>query len=123
MAAAELLKITHSIDSNMNIDDKLDKDNLNRSLSLQLSSTFFGLVLFTGNHLRDQVLRWLSPSDPSSNHNITCSVHHDGTAQWFLQGSMYNQWKSSGSFLWVRGKRALLLVLSRQKTPTIPYFL
>jgi hypothetical protein len=93
-----------------------------RSLSLQLCSTFLASDLFTGSDLRERFLRWLSPSDPSTNHNITRKAHHDGTGQWFLQSSMYNEWKSSGSFLWVHGKRALLLAFSIQRPPTIPYF-
>ena len=64
--------------------------------------------LFTGNLLRDNILRWLSPSDPSINHNIASKAHHKGTAQWFFQGRIFNQWKSAGSFLWVHGKRVFL---------------
>jgi len=96
-------------------------DQVDRSLSLQLCSTFLGSDLFTGTHLRDRFLRWLSPSDPSTNYNIARNAHHNGTAQWFLQG-IYNQWKSSGSFLWVRGKRASFLVFSMLRPLTIPYF-
>ena len=98
-----------------------DRDRSPR-LSLQLCSTFLGSDPFTGDHLADRSLQWLSPSDPSTNHNITRNAHHYGTAQWFLQGSIYNQWKSSGSLLWIRGKRALLLVFSMQRLPTIRYF-
>ncbi|KAN0118137.1 hypothetical protein V8E52_005398 [Russula decolorans] len=54
--------------------------------------------------LRDSLLRWLSPSDPSINHNLASKAHHNGTAQWFFQGNIFNQWKSTGSFLWVHGK-------------------
>jgi hypothetical protein len=60
--------------------------------------------VFTGNLLRDDLLRWLSPSDPSINHNIASKAHHDGTAQWFFQGRIFNEWKSTASFLWVHGK-------------------
>ena len=70
--------------------------------------------LFTGNMLRDNLLRWLSPSDPSTNHNIATKTHHDGTSQWFFQGRIFNEWKSSGSFLWVHGKRVFLLVSTPQ---------
>ena len=66
--------------------------------------------LFTGNLLRDNLLRWLSPSDPSMNHNIASKAHHNGTAQWFFQGRIFNQWKSAASFLWVHGKRVFLLI-------------
>jgi hypothetical protein len=87
----------------------IEDGDLRPRLSLQLCSTFLGSDLFAGDH---RFLRWLSPSDPSTNHNITRNTHHNGTAQWFFQDSIYNEWKSSGSFLWVRGKRALLLVFS-----------
>jgi len=66
--------------------------------------------LFTGNLLRDNLLRWLSPSDPSINHNIASKAHHDGTAQWFFQGRIFNEWKYTASFLWVHGKRVFLLI-------------
>jgi hypothetical protein len=66
----------------------------------------------TGNQLRDSLLQWLSPSDPSINHNVASKAHHDGTAQWFFQGNIFNQWKSAGSFLWIHGKRVSLLTLT-----------
>jgi hypothetical protein len=66
----------------------------------------------TGNQLRDSLLRWLLPSDPSINHNVASKAHHDGTAQWFFQGKIFNQWKSTGSFLWIHGKRVSLLTLT-----------
>ncbi|KAF8492409.1 hypothetical protein F5888DRAFT_1909189 [Russula emetica] len=73
------------IDSNVRgVDDKLDQANRNQ--------------------LRDSLLRWLSPPNPSTNHNIACKAHHNGTTQWFFQGTIFNQWKSTGSFLWVHGK-------------------
>jgi hypothetical protein len=89
------------------VDDKLDQ--VNRSSSLYTYSSSEGSYSFTGNQLRDSLLRWLSPPDPSINHNIASKAHHDGTARWFFQGSIFEQWKSTGSFLWVHGKRALLL--------------
>ncbi|KAH9968557.1 hypothetical protein BJV74DRAFT_271199 [Russula compacta] len=55
------------------------------------------------NQLRDRLLQWLSPPDPSINHNIACKAHHNDTAQWFFQGNIFNQWKSTGSFLWIHG--------------------
>jgi len=30
--------------------------------------------------------------DPSINHNIASKAHHDGTAQWFFQGSIFKKW-------------------------------
>ena len=55
--------------------------------------------------LKDTALdKWLSPQDPSSNHNIACSSHHEGTGEWFIQGSIFTEWKSTGSLLWLHGK-------------------
>jgi NACHT domain-containing protein len=67
-------------------------------------------IIVTGNQLRQDLHRWLSPPDPSTNHNIACSAHHEGTATWFLDGSTYKEWKSVGSesLLWIHGKCALL---------------
>ncbi|KAF8270105.1 hypothetical protein EI94DRAFT_1723881 [Lactarius quietus] len=45
----------------------------------------------------------LSP-DPSTNHNIARKVQHKGTAVWFFQGSIFIEWKSKGSLLWIHGK-------------------
>jgi hypothetical protein len=58
-----------------------------------------------GKQLRDDLHKWLSPPDPSKNHNIACGTHHKKTANWFFQGKIYQEWKSTGSLLWVHGKR------------------
>ncbi|KAF8489915.1 hypothetical protein F5888DRAFT_1951512 [Russula emetica] len=54
--------------------------------------------------LRESIHTWLSPPDPSKNHNIACDTHHKKTAKWFFQGRIYQEWKSTGSLLWVHGK-------------------
>jgi archaellum component FlaC len=94
-------------------DISIKLDQANRSLYLEhiiiIPTTQTGI---TGNQLRDNLLRWLSPPDPSTNHNIACKAHHNDTAKWFFRGSIFSQWKSSGSFLWIHGKRALHLALT-----------
>ena len=107
-------------DKVQDVDDKLDEAN--RSSSLDPDTRSAGSDNFTGNQLRDNLLRWLSPPDPSTNHNIACKAHHNGTTQWFFQGSIYNQWKSTGALLWVHGKRALLLTLTIRRPLIIPHF-
>ena len=66
-----------------------------------------GLIIILGDQLGQDLRRWLSPPDPSTNHNIACSAHHKGTATWFFEGRTYKEWKSTGSeaLLWVHGKR------------------
>jgi hypothetical protein len=68
-------------------------------LVLQQAATDVGQVNLRG---------WLSPPDPSTNHNIACRAHHKRFATWFFQGNIYNEWKSTPSLLWVHGKRAPL---------------
>ena len=98
------------------VDDKVDQ--LNRESQcyfpdLQLSQTF------TGHSLRDCLRTWLSPADPSTNHNLASGARHEGTAQWFFRGTIFNQWKSAGPFLWVHGKRMCALSISMPSDLTI----
>jgi hypothetical protein len=60
----------------------------------------------TGNLLQKDIQRWLSPEDPSTNHNIARRGYLDGTASWFTQSDIFKEWKATSSFLWIRGKRA-----------------
>src|SRR6266852_5540427 len=64
------------------------------------------LCIISENQLREGIYKWLSPPDPSTNHNIACGIHHKKTATWFFEGNIYQEWKSKGSLLWVHGKRA-----------------
>ena len=85
-----------------------DEDQLKRSwFPNRIHDGLAGSMIFTGNQLRQDLRRWLSPSDPSINHNISCNAHHKGTASWFFEGSVYKEWKStdSDSLLWLHGKR------------------
>ncbi|KAF8258310.1 hypothetical protein EI94DRAFT_1835096 [Lactarius quietus] len=52
----------------------------------------------------DSLRKWQSPSDPSMNHNFASDRHHEGTAVWFCGGSKFEEWKVSGSLLWIHGK-------------------
>ncbi|KAJ9660146.1 hypothetical protein H2201_007053 [Coniosporium apollinis] len=54
---------------------------------------------------KQQVLGWLSRTDPSSNHNEARKKHEPETGDWLLQSEAYNKWKtSSSSMLWLYGK-------------------
>ncbi|KAH9060228.1 hypothetical protein EDB87DRAFT_1683746 [Lactarius vividus] len=56
------------------------------------------------NQLTQLLRAWLSPADPSTNHNIARKTQHKGTALWFFQDSIFHEWKSTGSLLWIHGK-------------------
>ena len=64
------------------------------------------------SQLRQDLRRWLSSPDPSTNHNIACGTRHKGTADWFFQGSILREWESTGSLLWVHGKRTFPLTFT-----------
>jgi uncharacterized protein YoxC len=55
------------------------------------------------NLLRDSLRGLLSPPNPSTNHNILCKAHLKGTTDWFTRDSIFNDWKSAGSLLWIHG--------------------
>lgn len=47
---------------------------------------------------------WLSPPDPSTNHNIACGTQHERTSAWLFKDIMFKEWESNGSLLWIHGK-------------------
>jgi hypothetical protein len=64
-----------------------------------------------GDQLQRDVQHWLSPPDPSKNHDFVWKAHHTGTSAWFFESKALAEWKASGSFLWVHGKRTFSLLL------------
>ena len=66
-----------------------------------------------GNQVRENLRAWVTPPDPSTNHTIACGIQHDGSAQWFFRGGMFAEWKSTGSLLWIYGKRMFFIVHPR----------
>ncbi|KAH9952908.1 hypothetical protein BC827DRAFT_1380141, partial [Russula dissimulans] len=57
------------------------------------------------DELQKDVRGWLSPPDPSINHNMARKTHRDGSAKWFIEGTTFQGWKTGrGSLLWVSGK-------------------
>ena len=128
MATAENLRVTNRVDDKVDkVDDKVDKvddkvDNLDnkvtvlidaadeekRSYSDLISVDSLDLSILSESLLREKSRKWLVSPDPSTNHNIARKAHHKGTSSWFFQSRIYEQWKSSSSFLWIHGKRTLL---------------
>jgi hypothetical protein len=65
----------------------------------------------TGDNLQKDIFGWLSPPDPWKNHHAACRSRYRGTAEWFLHGNTFPEWRTSevpGSLLWVHGKRVLI---------------
>jgi hypothetical protein len=87
-----------------------DGDQMERSWFPNRIHGHAGSIIITGNQLLQDLSRWLSPPDPSTNHNIACNAHRKGTATWFIEGGIYKEWKSTGSesLLWIHGRRVPL---------------
>jgi len=76
------------------------------------------------DRLQESINKWLSPPDPSTNHDIACATYHKDTAllpTWFFRGggSIFQRWKGTASLLWIHGKRAPCLTFPRHHL--IPY--
>ena len=99
MMNAENLRATHAVTERVL--------SVERSSSHSLIDIGYGtLCIILENQLRDNIHKWLSPQDPSTNHNLACDTDHKKTATWFFKGNIYQEWKSKGSLLWIHGKRA-----------------
>jgi len=83
-------------------------EQLKRLSSLCLINTYPHICTLAEYQLPvgEKIHEWLSPPDPSTNHDIACGTHHGGTATWFVQGSIFGEWMSTASLLWIHGKRA-----------------
>ncbi|KAI0287574.1 hypothetical protein BC826DRAFT_916943 [Russula brevipes] len=51
----------------------------------------------------DDLEKWLSPPNPSKNHNDALTVVYKENAEWFIQDDRYIEWKKNGSLLWISG--------------------
>ena len=89
-------------------------NEIKRLLSLpDLSLLRLTVSRLVGNTLQCNVQHWLSPPDPSTNHNFVRKVRHNGTAVWFFESDVFTEWKARGSLLWIHGKRMLFEPPSR----------
>jgi hypothetical protein len=70
-----------------------------------------GSIVATGIEVYKNCRQWLSPPDPSTNHNNASALHHEGTAAWFIYGETFEKWKANSSLLWIYGKRMLPAIL------------
>jgi hypothetical protein len=86
--------------------DKLTNEEARMATAIVLKAT----RNIDDNQLRENLRKWLSPPDPSKNHNIACALRHEGSAKWFFEGGIYHDWKSTSSLLWIYGKRTSLFL-------------
>ncbi|KAK0932696.1 hypothetical protein LTR29_015734 [Friedmanniomyces endolithicus] len=61
-------------------------------------------VLENTNAQRDKTHQWLSPPDPSTNHNKALQQRHAGTGHWFVKGETFSSFKDGVvPILWLHG--------------------
>ncbi|KAF8492973.1 hypothetical protein F5888DRAFT_857262 [Russula emetica] len=106
MATTQVLKATHSVDDRVRgVGDRVaGVDGRVKAIDGKVAKIVDASSILAGTQLRENLRKWLSPPDPSTNHNIACGAHLKGTATWFLQGSTFEKWQSSSSLLWIHGK-------------------
>ena len=86
-----------------------DIDEIKCSWLPNLATIYVSCVnLLAGNQFIQLLRSWLSPADPSTNHNLAQKAQHNGTAAWLFQGQIILKWQSTGSLLWIHGKRTFL---------------
>jgi hypothetical protein len=98
------------------VDDRVqqtanDVDEVKRSSSNVISTDYGALPILSGDQMQENFLKWLSPPDPTVNHNIACDSRQE-RSNWFLQSKTFEKWKSEGSLLWIHGKRISVLLPS-----------
>ncbi|KAH9080612.1 hypothetical protein EDB83DRAFT_999443 [Lactarius deliciosus] len=112
MAVARNLAITHGIDDNVKAVKAITSDvgiNVNvlkdvtRSVDDNVRDIREATATLSRRHARSDLRRWISPPNPSVNHNLACDTHHNGTTTWFSQCNAFDEWKNNGSLLWIRG--------------------
>ncbi|KAI0262276.1 hypothetical protein BGY98DRAFT_1182286, partial [Russula aff. rugulosa BPL654] len=99
MVTAQVLEATHTVEHKVTV--VIDEGKETRVVIQQMADD---MDQVKRNQLRLDLHRWLSPPDPSINHNIACGAHRKQRAEWFFQGSIFTEWKSNGSLLWLHGK-------------------
>ncbi|KAH9062463.1 ankyrin repeat-containing domain protein [Lactarius vividus] len=87
--------------------DKLTQEEA-RMIMAQVLKFTHELMSATNEQNRDQSREkhrgWISPPNPSVNHNVACKAHQGGTTTWLLQNDTFKKWQKSGSLLWIHGK-------------------
>ncbi|KAI9455432.1 hypothetical protein BJY52DRAFT_1224619 [Lactarius psammicola] len=81
--------------------DKLTQEEARMVLAQVLKFTH---DLMSGDQSREKHRGWLSPPNPSVNHNVACDAHQGGTTAWLPLNDSLREWQKSGSLLWIHGK-------------------
>ncbi|KAH8985152.1 hypothetical protein EDB92DRAFT_1883779, partial [Lactarius akahatsu] len=107
MTMTQTLEVVCGLVNNVKVvinDGKVSVDGIWKALDM-MQQIANDINKMKRDRLQRESRSWLSPPDPSSNYNIACDIHQDGTATWFCEGSVFAEWNAKGSLLWIHGKR------------------
>ena len=80
--------------------------NLNLAIKDEVTEIKLEQRYFIADAHWKTIYQWLSPPDPSSNHNNSCLEHQPTTGDWFIDSNKFMTWKTvSNSVLWLHGIR------------------
>ncbi|KAK4553330.1 hypothetical protein LTR86_009630 [Recurvomyces mirabilis] len=83
----------------------VDVDARVGDVATQVSSLQVDVQAWQDRDNFQKLVNWLSPPDPSLNHNAARNKHEQDTGRWLLECSEYKQWKTSqAKLLWLYGK-------------------
>ncbi|KAF8274330.1 hypothetical protein EI94DRAFT_851249 [Lactarius quietus] len=85
MAVAQTMKATFDLkDDVKKANDKIDR--------------------ITWNQIEQDVRKWFSSPDPSTNHNTARGVYRNTHPTRFFEAGVFKEWMLNGSLLWIHGK-------------------
>ncbi|KAF8260289.1 hypothetical protein EI94DRAFT_916506 [Lactarius quietus] len=85
----------------MAIDQTL-KANIEHQAEIEQANGHIDNVLW--NQIEEDVRKWFSPPDPSTNHHTACEAYNNVPPAWLFKADVFEDWMSNGSLLWVHGK-------------------
>ncbi|KAF8266134.1 hypothetical protein EI94DRAFT_231040 [Lactarius quietus] len=106
MTMAQTLEVVYGLVNNVRVvinDGKASVGGIWKALDMmqQIASD---INKMKRDRLQRESRSWLSPPDPSTNYNNARDIYQDGTATWFCEGSVFEEWNAKGSLLWICGK-------------------
>ncbi|KAF3317256.1 hypothetical protein TWF173_000499 [Orbilia oligospora] len=73
-------------------------------IQTSVRNTSDGVKLITSRMKSEEIGRWLSAPDPSTNYYKALGRRHEGSGSWFLESNQFVEWKTQrSSFLWLHG--------------------
>jgi len=106
ITVAQTLGVVHGLVSNVRIimeDREASMDGIRQDLGV-LHQVLMEINEMKRDKLRTNIQHWLSPPNPSANHNSASEARYSGTGAWLFESESLKEWNARGSLLWIHGK-------------------